>query len=156
MVALLSVAMPIWNFLSGSKLIGFMVYVAIKLVLISLLLFTFYKLNKICYRFHFPNKTKVLLIAIVSTSMLKVIFILLKARLDLFPNDIVMLFAGGTGILFIYEAAIYIWVKRYNDGLQSNINSSYLILLSKRYNLTEIFMPYVYSSTQWDTLSIEE
>jgi len=84
------------------------------------------------------------------------LFLIFKFSFNIFLSNTVLLFIGGSGILFIYEAANFIWIKDYSDVFSSNFDIFYVVLISNNYNLTEIFLPFMYQSKEWETLSMEE
>ena len=54
---------------------------------------------------------------LVSLILVKIVFVILKLTLGIFHDNIVRIFIGGSGVLFVIEAAIFIWIKKYDDIL---------------------------------------
>ena len=108
------------------------------------------------YKFTSFRSFRIFAFLIMSLIFFKMVFILLKLTLNIVHDNIVILFIGGSGLIFIYESVIYIWIKNNSDILQTNLNVFYLILISENYNLTEIFLPFMYQSKEWESLTVEE
>jgi len=119
-IALINVLIPVVvKTLDKGETIAYALYISVQFLLLILLIFAFFRLNQSSkmYKFTKVKNLRLFLFAILSLTFVKMLFVILKLSCDIFENKTITLFIGGSGILFIYEAAIYIWIKNYTDIL---------------------------------------
>ena len=147
LISIINILIPFFNLTyDNDRKIRLSLYILMESVLLLLFLLACKNLKQSSdhYGFKWIKVNKPFIFAISSLAVVKIVFVILELSLKILHHNIISIFIGGSGIIFIYEASILIWIKNYNDILQTNFDIFFLILKSRNYNSTEIFLPFMY------------